>query len=77
MRGSAIPAGTRLVFDMTWDNSAQNPANPDLAHVVRWGEQTWKEMNVGWIRYRDADEISAGAAQTAAQTGEQREGEPH
>ncbi len=24
-----MPAGTRLVFDMTWDNSAQNPANPD------------------------------------------------
>ena len=72
----ALPAGTRLVFDMTWDNSAQNPANPDPAHVVRWGEQTWEEMNVGWIRYRYADEMSAGAAQTAAQTGERREGEP-
>ena len=49
-----IPAGTRIVFDMTWDNSAQNPANPDPNRVVHWGEQTWDEMNVGWIRYRYA-----------------------
>jgi hypothetical protein len=25
---------------------------------VHWGEQTWDEMNVGWIRYRYADEAS-------------------
>jgi hypothetical protein len=41
---------------MTWDNSAQNPANPDPNRVVRWGEQTWDEMNVGWMRYRYAEE---------------------
>jgi peroxiredoxin len=52
----ALPAGTRLVFEMTWDNSAQNPANPDPESVVGWGEQTWEEMNVGWLRYRHADE---------------------
>jgi hypothetical protein len=51
-----IPAGTHIVLDMTWDNSAQNPANPDPNRVVRWGEQTWDEMNVGWMRYRYAEE---------------------
>jgi hypothetical protein len=51
-----IPAGTHLTLDMTWDNSAQNPANPDPNRVVRWGEQTWDEMNVGWMRYRYAEE---------------------
>jgi mono/diheme cytochrome c family protein/peroxiredoxin len=51
-----IPAGTRIVLDMTWDNSAQNPANPDPNRVVHWGEQTWDEMNVGWMRYRYAEE---------------------
>jgi hypothetical protein len=51
-----LPAGTRLVFEMTWDNSAQNPANPDPDRDVHWGEQTWDEMNVGWLRYRNADE---------------------
>jgi hypothetical protein len=58
----AMPAGTRIVLDMTWDNSAQNPANPDPDKAVRWGDQTWDEMNVGWIRYREAgeDDIRAG-----------------
>jgi hypothetical protein len=51
-----IPAGTHIVLDMTWDNSAQNPANPDPNRVVHWGEQTWDEMNVGWMRYRYAKE---------------------
>ena len=48
-----------MSHDITWDNSSQNPANPDPARVVQWGEQTWDEMNVGWIRYRDADEADA------------------
>jgi peroxiredoxin len=75
-----LPAGTRMVFDMTWDNSAQNHANPDPDHVVRWGEQTWEEMNVGWMRYRYADEMSAAPAakteHTAAHTDDRRQREP-
>jgi hypothetical protein len=58
---------------MTWDNSAQNPANPDPDRVVHWGEQTWEEMNVGWIRYRYTEETTAetgsGEERTAAHTG--------
>jgi hypothetical protein len=65
----ALPAGTRLVFEMTWDNSAQNPANPDPDRVVGWGEQTWEEMNVGWLRYRYADE--AGDQVSAARDSEE------
>ena len=57
-----IPAGTRVVLDMTWDNSAQNPANPDPTQVVRWGDQTWEEMNVGWFRFRAADDDDRAAA---------------
>ena len=58
-----IPAGTRIVMDMSWDNSAQNRANPDPSKVVHWGDQTWEEMNVGWFRYRaDDDEDRARAA---------------
>jgi hypothetical protein len=59
-----MPAGTRVVMDMTWDNSSQNPANPDPTKEVRWGDQTFEEMNVGWFRYRAADdEDRAKAAQ--------------
>jgi peroxiredoxin len=71
----ALPAGTRIVFEMTWDNSAQNPANPDPTRAVPWGEQTWDEMSVGWIRYRFADEAADPAdsarrdEQSVAQSG--------
>ena len=66
-----IPAGTRIVMDMSWDNSAQNPANPDPGKIVRWGDQTWEEMNVGWFRYRAADDedramAAAGSSRAAA-----------
>lgn len=63
-----IPAGTRVVMDMSWDNSAQNPANPDPNKVVRWGDQTWEEMNVGWFRYRTADDEDRKAALAAPAT---------
>jgi hypothetical protein len=62
-----LPAGTRLAFDMAWDNSAQNPANPDPERTVTWGEQTWDEMNVGWMRYRYLDEEVSRSAVNAAE----------
>jgi hypothetical protein len=61
-----IPAGTRVVLDMTWDNSAQNPANPDPDQTVFWGDQTWEEMNVGWFRYRLADDNDRRKAEAGA-----------
>ncbi len=50
-----IPKGTRIVFEMSYDNSAQNLANPDPTKDVRWGDQTWDEMNAGFMRYRDLE----------------------
>jgi len=51
-----IPKGTKLTWEMTWDNSTQNPANPDHTQSVRWGDQTWEEMGLGFFRYRWVDE---------------------
>ena len=51
-----LPAGTRIVHTTTWDNSVQNPANPDPNRVVPWGQQSWDEMLFGAIRWRYADE---------------------
>jgi hypothetical protein len=51
-----IPKGTKLVWEMSWDNSTQNPANPDPTQAVRWGDQTWEEMGLGFFRYRWLDE---------------------
>jgi hypothetical protein len=47
-----LPAGTKVIYSMTYDNSTQNKANPDPNRVVPWGQQTWDEMLFGVIRYR-------------------------
>jgi hypothetical protein len=54
-----VPKGTKFVFEMTWDNSAQNPGNPDPTKAVHWGDQTWDEMGIGFVNFRYADETLA------------------
>ena len=44
-----LPAGSQIVCDAVFDNSAGNPANPDPSIAVRWGEQTWEEMMIGYV----------------------------
>jgi peroxiredoxin/mono/diheme cytochrome c family protein len=39
-----VPAGTKLFFTAHFDNSADNPANPDPTQTVTMGQQTWNEM---------------------------------
>jgi hypothetical protein len=34
-----------------YDNSAANPANPDPAVDVAFGEQTWEEMLIGYVNW--------------------------
>ncbi len=46
-----LPAGTKLECIAHFDNSAANFANPDPDSPVRWGEQTWEEMMIGYIDY--------------------------
>ena len=43
-----LPKGTRLAWTARWDNTADNPRNPDAAKEVGWGLQTWDEMMNGW-----------------------------
>ena len=43
-----LPKGTKLEVTAWYDNSANNPNNPDPTKVVRWGEQTWEEMMIGY-----------------------------
>jgi peroxiredoxin len=43
-----VPAGTELKCTAHFDNSAENLANPDPTAKVRWGDQTWEEMMIGW-----------------------------
>jgi beta-lactamase regulating signal transducer with metallopeptidase domain/peroxiredoxin len=43
-----LPEGTLLKCVACFDNSPDNPANPDPASPVKWGEQSWEEMMVGY-----------------------------
>jgi len=49
----AIPKGTRIDCVAHFDNSAGNLANPDPTKVVRWGEQSFQEMMMGYLDYVD------------------------
>ena len=53
-----LPRGTRLVGISHFDNSANNPYNPDPTKEVVNGEQTWEEMSavfLGVLIPRDTD----------------------
>ncbi len=43
-----MPAGSTLEAVFTYDNSANNRHNPDPSAEVRWGDQTWEEMMLGY-----------------------------
>lgn len=44
-----LPKGTRIECTAHFDNSANHPGNPDPAAEVRWGDQSWEEMMIGWF----------------------------
>ena len=44
-----IPAGARLHCTAVYDNSVNNPANPDPTKTVTWGDQSWDEMMLGYF----------------------------
>jgi hypothetical protein len=43
-----LPKGTELNCVAHYNNSASNVANPNPNMTVRWGEQTWEEMMIGY-----------------------------
>lgn len=46
-----LPEGTKVRCTALFDNSTGNPANPNATEQVRWGDQTWEEMMIGYIDY--------------------------
>lgn len=44
-----LPAGTTLEIHGHFDNSRDNPANPDATQAVRWGDQSFEEMFIGYF----------------------------
>jgi len=48
-----MPAGTQLICTGAWDNSPQNPDNPDPNATVAWGDQTFNEMFIGYFNFAE------------------------
>ncbi|MDZ4803128.1 MAG: thiol-disulfide isomerase [Bryobacteraceae bacterium] len=44
-----LPKGTVLKWTGYFDNSKNNPKNPDPNAEVTWGEQSWQEMMIGFF----------------------------
>ena len=44
-----LPKGTKIECTAHFDNSPNNRYNPDAKKEVRWGDQTWEEMMIGWF----------------------------
>jgi hypothetical protein len=60
-----LPKGTRIEVTAHFDNSAKNPYNPDPGQNVRWGDQTWEEMMIGF--FTTLVDASAAATPTGGQ----------
>ncbi|MEO7998814.1 MAG: cytochrome c [Gemmatimonadaceae bacterium] len=46
-----LPAGSKLRSKAWYDNSASNKSNPDATKTVKWGDQTWEEMQYTGFLY--------------------------
>lgn len=53
-----VPKGSTLTVIAHFDNSKGNRFNPDPTATVRWGDQTWEEMLIG---YFGTIEVGTGA----------------
>ena len=64
-RPKVLPKGTRVEVIAHFDNSTKNLYNPDPTKTVRWGDQTWEEMMIGF--YTTVVDVPSASASTAGQ----------
>jgi hypothetical protein len=57
----ALPKGSKIHVTAHFDNSTANRNNPNPKETVRWGDQTWEEMMIGFFTYT----VESSAATTA------------
>lgn len=46
-----LPAGTTILVEAHYDNSALNSFNPDPEKTITWGEQSFDEMLIGYMSF--------------------------
>jgi hypothetical protein len=59
----SLPKGARILSSAWYDNSDRNPSNPDPKAEVKWGDQTWEEMQYSGILYTVKNPQTAPATQ--------------
>jgi mono/diheme cytochrome c family protein len=57
-----LPKGTKLVTTAYFDNSFNNPQNPDPSKAIRWGEPSDEEMMGFWLQFADPETVDQKAA---------------
>ncbi|MCI0423380.1 MAG: cytochrome c [Acidobacteria bacterium] len=62
----SAPKGSRLIITAHFDNSANNPANPDPAKTVRWGASTSDEMAASWVAFELTEELPSQTQQASS-----------
>ena len=53
-----VSAGSKLIHTTWYDNSANNPGNPDPTRTVPWGQQSWDEMLYGAFSFTYVNETT-------------------
>jgi len=57
-----IEKGSVLRLTAHFDNSANNPANPDATKAVRWGDKSEEEMFSNYLEYLDPGKTAVSVA---------------
>jgi hypothetical protein len=60
-----VPAGSKMDVTAWYDNSPNNKYNPDPTQTVRWGDQTFNEMMIGFFNYTVPSDRPDPPAETA------------
>jgi hypothetical protein len=61
-----VPKGSVLKVTAHYDNSLNNPFNPDPTKAIRWGDKSEEEMMTSWIEYVDGSSSRQTAAYSPA-----------
>jgi hypothetical protein len=62
-----LTAGSKIFCEAVFDNSEDNLNNPDPSKWVRWGDQTYEEMMIGYFDIAvDRTKVAAAPADTPA-----------
>ena len=54
-----VPAGSKIITRWVYDNSKDNPGNPDADKTIYWGEQSFEEMLAVYLHYHWAGETAS------------------